>query len=96
MIKFDNVTLGAFSSIHSAMPGDHERILTGLEKVDQELSSQERNCKDEIKLRWIQGARQYGADLDMAMRTAREVLQQEDANAEENKRTAGVKGRAFG
>ena len=96
MIKFDRPTLGAFSSIHSAMRSDHERILTGLEKADKELASQERNCKDEINLRWIQGARQFNADLDMAMRTAREVLQKEDANAEENKRTAGVKGRAFG
>lgn len=96
MIKFDRPTLGAFSSIHSAMRSDHERILTGLQKVDQELASQERNCKDEINLRWIQGARQFNADLDVAMRTAREVLQKEDANAEENKRTAGVKGREFG
>jgi len=96
MIKFDRITLGAFSSIHSAMAGDHERILTGLEKIGQELSRQERNCKDEINLRWIQGAGQFNDDLREAMRTAREVLQKEYANEEERKRTAHVKGSAFG
>ena len=96
MIKFDRPTLGAFSSIHSAMRSDHERILTGLEKIDQELSSQERNCKDDTPLRWIQGARQFIADMREAMRTAREVLQKEYENAEEQKRTAHVKGSAFG
>lgn len=96
MIKFDNITLGAFSSIHSGMLGDHERILTGLEKIDQELASQERSCKDEINLRWIQGARQYGADLIEAIRSAREVVRREYENAEERKRTVHVKGSAFG
>ena len=96
MIKFDNTMLGAFRSIQGVMPNDYERMVHGFQEQERELARQERNCKDEIILRWIQGARQALADLIEALITARDVLEKERENEEEKKRTAHLTGSAIG
>jgi len=96
VINFDKTMLGAFRSIQGVMANDYQRIVHGLQEQDRELARQEPTCKDEIILRWNQGARQVLADLIEALITARDVLEKERENEEEKKRTAHLTGSAIG
>ena len=94
--NFDRKTLAAFNSLRLAAPEDFDRMVEGLKDEEGRLSEQERGCKDEISLRWIQGARQTLADLVHQAENARHVLVTLHEHDEEKKRDAGIRGRAIG
>ena len=94
--KFSDKALRAFNSIRRDMRSDFDAVIEALEEEEAVLARKNRTCKDEITLRWQQGAQQALLELVEAMQNAGYVLRKELNNEQDRERYAGTRGSAIG